>query len=169
MFLKKLFNKGNDDKKREETLFAPLTGRIVLLEDVPDPVFSQKMMGDGIAIDPTDGTVVSPVNGQIVQFFPTKHAIGILSETGTEILIHVGLETVSMNGEGFEGLVNVGDNVTVGTPLLNFNLQLVREKAKSTITPVILTNGEHVASFEKYDVLDAIQANTELASISVKE
>jgi len=95
------------------------------LEEVPDPVFAQKMMGDGIAIEPTEGTVVSPVNGEIVQFFPTKHAIGIKSETGVEVLIHVGLETVGMKGEGFEGLVEVGDKVKVGTPLLTFDIDQI--------------------------------------------
>lgn len=97
--------------EKEETVIAPLTGKIVNIEEVPDPTFAQKMMGDGIAIEPTEGVVVSPVDGEIVQFFHTKHAIGIQSEAGAEILIHVGLETVSMNGEGFEGHVNVGDKV----------------------------------------------------------
>ena len=89
---KKLFGLGS--KTNEETIVAPLTGAVKNIEEVPDPVFAGRMMGDGVAIDPTEGVVVSPVDGEIVQLFHTKHAIGIKAKNGTEILIHVGLETV---------------------------------------------------------------------------
>ncbi|MGD6834750.1 PTS sugar transporter subunit IIA [Sutcliffiella halmapala] len=166
-FLKKLF--GKNEVKTAEVLVAPITGKVLPLEEVPDPVFAQKMMGDGIAIEPTEGTVVSPVNGEIVQFFPTKHAIGIKSETGVEVLIHVGLETVGMKGEGFEGLVNVGDKVTVGTPLLNFDIELIKEKAKSIVTPIILTNGDILEKVQKHDVQDAFKGATALVDWKVKD
>lgn len=143
----KLF--GLKEKKREEVLTAPLTGKVVNMEEVPDPVFSQRMMGDGVAIIPTQGKVVSPANGEIIQFFPTKHAIGLRSETGLEILIHVGLDTVNMNGEGFEGHVQVGDKVKAGDLLITCDLDLIKEKAKSIITPIVITNGEVVKSMEK--------------------
>lgn len=165
-FLKKLF--GKNEVKTAEVLVAPITGKVIPLEEVPDPVFAQKMMGDGIAIEPTEGTVVSPVNGEIVQFFPTKHAIGIKSETGVEILIHVGLETVGMNGEGFEALVKVGDKVTVGTPLLTFDIELIKEKAKSIVTPIILTNGDILEKVQKHDVQDAFKGATALMDWKVK-
>lgn len=142
----KLF--GLKEKKREEVLVAPLTGNVVNMEEVPDPVFSERMMGDGLAIVPTEGKVVSPVNGEIIQFFPTKHAIGLKSEAGVEILIHVGLETVNMKGEGFEGHVQVGDKVKAGDLLISFDLNLIGEKAKSTITPIVITNGEAVEGME---------------------
>ncbi|WP_134699405.1 PTS glucose transporter subunit IIA [Ammoniphilus sp. YIM 78166] len=144
---KKLF--GLKEKKRVEVLVAPLSGKVMNLEEVPDPVFSQLMMGDGLAIVPTEGKVVSPVDGEIVQFFPTKHAIGLLSDVGVEILIHVGLETVHLKGEGFEGHVEVGDQVKAGDLLLSFDLDLIKEKAKSTITPIVITNGDVVESLEK--------------------
>ncbi|QFT91019.1 Glucose-specific phosphotransferase enzyme IIA component [Bacillus sp. THAF10] len=165
-FFKKLF--GKEEVKTEETLVAPITGKIVPLEEVPDPVFAQKMMGDGIAIEPTEGTVVSPVKGEIIQFFPTKHAIGIKSETGVEVLIHVGLETVSMKGEGFEGLVEVGDKVEVGTPLLTFDIALIKEKAKSIVTPVILTNGDVMESVTKHAGESAVKGETTLIDWKVK-
>jgi sugar PTS system EIIA component len=168
--VKNLFDKlfGRKEIKKEEVLLAPLTGKIVSIEDVPDPTFSQKMMGDGIAIDPTEGMVVSPVNGEIVQFFHTKHAIGIQSETGAEILIHVGLETVSMNGEGFEGYVNVGDKVKAGDKLLSFDLDLIKEKAASTITPIVITNSDAVDSIDKRAGTDAVQGETSLLQIKMK-
>lgn len=165
-FLKKLF--GKNEGKTEEVLVAPITGKVIPLEEVPDPVFAQKMMGDGLAIEPTEGTVVSPVNGEIVQFFPTKHAIGIKSETGVEILIHVGLETVAMKGEGFEALVEVGNKVTVGTPLLTFDIELIKEKAKSIVTPVIITNGDVLETVTKHDVTDAFKGATALVDWKIK-
>ncbi|MDX5473922.1 MAG: glucose-specific PTS transporter subunit IIBC [Bacillaceae bacterium] len=126
----------------EEGFIAPIKGDIVPLEDVPDEVFSSKMMGDGFAIDPTEGLVVSPVDGEIVNFFPTKHAIGIQSTSGHEILIHVGIDTVNLKGKGFEGLVSQGDKVEKGQPLLKFDLQYIRQNAPTAITPIIFTNLE---------------------------
>lgn len=137
-----MFKKLFGNKETELSVTAPLTGKKVALEEVPDPVFSQKMMGEGIAVDPTEGMVVSPVEGTIVQVFPTKHAVGLETKSGVEVLIHIGLETVAMNGEGFEAFVAQGDKVKVGDQLISFDLELVREKAKSTITPIIITNSD---------------------------
>ncbi|MBY6037483.1 PTS glucose transporter subunit IIA [Fictibacillus nanhaiensis] len=165
-----MFNKlfGKKEVQKEETLVAPLTGKIVSIEEVPDPTFAEKMMGDGIAIEPTEGVVVSPVNGEIVQFFHTKHAIGIQSESGAEILIHVGLETVSMDGEGFEGFVKVGDKVKAGDKLLSFDLDLIKEKAASTITPIVITNGEALESMDKRAASEATKGETSLLQIKMK-
>ena len=142
MMLKSLF--GKKDKMTEEALFAPLSGKLLSLEDVPDPVFSQKLMGNGIAIEPTEGVIVAPIDGQIVQVFHTKHAIGLRSQSGIEILIHIGLETVTMNGDGFEVHVKEGQKVKVGEPLITADLTLIKEKAASTITPIIITNSDKV-------------------------
>lgn len=110
------------------------------LDEVPDPVFSGRMMGEGVAIIPKDGTICAPVHGQVIQIAPTKHAIGIAAQDGTEILIHVGLETVSLKGEGFKVQVSKGDVVSVGQPLLTYDLEYIRAHAKSTITPIVVTN-----------------------------
>ncbi|PLT34963.1 PTS glucose transporter subunit IIA [Bacillus sp. V5-8f] len=142
---KKLFGK----KAEEEVITAPITGKLVQLEDVPDPVFSEKMMGDGLAIEPAEGVVVAPVNARVLQVFPTKHAVGLETNNGIEILIHIGLETVTLNGEGFESFVKEGDKVKQGDKLISFDLDIIREKAKSTVTPIILTNGEKAESFKK--------------------
>ncbi|AMX84998.1 PTS glucose transporter subunit IIA [Geobacillus subterraneus] len=153
---------------KEETIVAPLSGTIVPLEDVPDPVFAQKMMGDGIAIDPTDGDVVAPVDGEIIQLFPTKHAIGLRSEAGVELLIHVGIDTVSMNGEGFTAYVKAGDRVKRGERLLSVDLSLVRDKAKSAVTPIIITNGDALAYLEKKAEASATKGETILLHVQTK-
>ena len=128
-------------KARESEVFAaPLKGEIKPITEVPDQVFAGKMMGDGFAIVPVEGTVVSPVNGKIVNLFPTKHAIGILSDTGREILIHVGIDTVNLKGQGFETLVSEDDIIEQGQPLLKVDLNYIKEHATSTITPIVFTN-----------------------------
>ncbi|MFB9762015.1 glucose-specific PTS transporter subunit IIBC [Ectobacillus funiculus] len=125
---------------KEEVIVAPIEGKLVPITEVPDQVFAGKMMGDGFAIEPAEGTVVSPVNGEIINAFPTKHAIGILSEGGKEILIHFGIDTVKLNGEGFELLVSQGDKVKQGQPLLKVDLDFVKANAPSVTTPVVFTN-----------------------------
>ncbi|PAV31608.1 PTS glucose transporter subunit IICBA [Virgibacillus profundi] len=124
----------------DKKIFSPIKGKLVPITEVPDEVFAGKMMGDGFAIIPEEGLITSPVNGKIINVFPTKHALGIQSEGGREILIHVGIDTVNLKGEGFETLINEGDNVEVGQPLLKADLDYIGEHAKSTITPVVFTN-----------------------------
>ncbi|MEC5272727.1 PTS glucose transporter subunit IIA [Caldifermentibacillus hisashii] len=154
---KKFFSKNTTIPKTIE-LKAYASGTIVKLEDVPDPVFSEKMMGDGIAIEPIEGKIVSPVDGEIIQVFPTKHAIGIKTNNGVEILIHIGLETVAMNGEGFNAHVSQGEKVKVGDVLVTFDLELVKEKAKSTIIPIIITNTDKMEKIEKPILSGKVQA-----------
>src|SRR5699024_6148163 len=133
-------------KSDPEAIIAPLNGKTILLEDVQDPTFSEKMIGDGIAIVPRDANIVSPVVGEVILQCSTKHAIGVKTKAGVELLIHVGLDTVNMDGEGFEIHVKQGDQVNIGDPLLTFNLDLVKRKAASHITPVIVTNGDILSS-----------------------
>lgn len=135
---KKLFKKSKG--KNNLNIYAPMDGKVVSLSDVPDPVFSEKMMGEGIAIVPSTEKVLSPVNGKIVQIPESKHAVGIKAEDGSEILIHVGLETVSLKGEGFSSNVSVGDEVSVGDPLLTFDLAYITEHADDIVTPIVITN-----------------------------
>lgn len=156
---KKLFGKA----PTEDNVLAPITGELVSITEVPDPTFSQKMMGDGVAIKPTDGKVVSPVNGKIVNLFPTKHAVGIESESGVEYLIHIGLETVSLNGEGFEAHVKQGDKVSAGDLLITVDLDIVSEKAESTITPIVITND--VSSMEVIDPQQVSHGQTTIMTV----
>ncbi|WP_010651776.1 PTS system trehalose-specific EIIBC component [Oceanobacillus massiliensis] len=133
----------------KEIILAPISGKVTPLENVADPTFSGKMMGDGLAIEPTDGEVISPVDGEVTLTFPTKHAIGLKAKSGIEVLIHIGLETVNMDGEGFEVHVKQGEQVKVGDPLVTFDLQLIKERASSHITPIIITNGDIVNAITK--------------------
>ncbi|CRK85424.1 glucose-specific PTS transporter subunit IIBC [Neobacillus massiliamazoniensis] len=128
------------EQKDDDVFVSPLNGEIVPITEVPDPVFAGKMMGDGFAIVPAEGLVVSPVDGKIVNLFPTKHAIGILSDNGREILIHVGIDTVNLKGQCFETLVSENDRIVKGQPLLKFDVAYIKEHAKSTITPIVFTN-----------------------------
>jgi len=137
---KNLFKKTK--KVTEEVVYAPVNGEIVDITDASDPTFAEKLLGDGIAIEPSDGEFVSPVNGEIINIFPTKHAIGILSEAGVEYLIHIGIDTVSLDGEGFTAHIKQGDKVKVGDPLVSVDLGFVASKAK-TITPMVITNEVH--------------------------
>ncbi|UVI90233.1 glucose-specific PTS transporter subunit IIBC [Staphylococcus aureus] len=120
---------------------APLTGEVTPLSEVPDQVFSEKMMGDGIAIKPSQGEVRAPFNGKVQMIFPTKHAIGLVSDSGLELLIHIGLDTVKLNGEGFTLHVEEGQEVKQGDLLISFDLDYIRNNAKSDITPIIVTQG----------------------------
>ena len=127
-----------------ETIYAPLKGRTVPLDEVPDQVFSDKLMGDGLAIYPDNGEVVAPFDGTVELVFPTKHAIGLKSESGVEVLIHFGLETVGLQGEGFTVHVDSGDTIVKGQSLMTVDLDYIKTHAKSDITPIIVTNsGEH--------------------------
>lgn len=123
----------------------PLVGRVIPLSEVPDPVFSGKMMGDGFAIDPTvtaDAVVRAPFSGEVATLFPTGHAIGLRADNGLEILVHVGIDTVRLNGQGFTRLVAQGDRVTAGQPLLRVDLAGIRDRVPSLVTPVVFTNLE---------------------------
>lgn len=134
---KKLFKK--TEKVTEEDVFSPVNGKVVDLSVTPDPTFADKLLGDGVAIEPSDGKFVAPVNGKIVNLFPTKHAIGIESEAGIEYLIHIGIDTVTLDGKGFSAHVKQGDQVKIGDPLVTVDLEYVAHHAK-TITPFVITN-----------------------------
>ena len=128
----------NESKKVPEVILAPLTGKAVPLSEVPDPVFSDKVLGDGVAIIPADGKIVSPVDGEISTVAETGHAYGFTSEDGQEILVHVGLETVSLNGECFKVYGKAGDKVKKGNLVAEVDLGYLKEKEINPITPVLL-------------------------------
>ncbi|MGJ9385340.1 PTS sugar transporter subunit IIA [Salipaludibacillus sp. CF4.18] len=164
--LKKLFGKKESVVER---ITAPINGKVVDITEVPDPVFSQKMMGEGIAVEPSDGNVVSPVDGEVVQVFPTKHAVGLKTKSGLELLIHIGLDTVNLDGEGFEAFVKAGDKVKRGDKLVSFDLEIIKEKATSTISPLIITNmDEVVENVEKEFTENAKTSETEVLIVTVK-
>ncbi|MBM7542096.1 PTS sugar transporter subunit IIA [Amphibacillus cookii] len=157
---KKLF--GKEEKVDKEVLVSPITGEAVDITEVPDPTFSEKMMGDGLAFKPTDGKIVAPISGEIVNLFPTLHAVGIKSKAGVEYLIHIGLDTVMLDGEGFTAHIQQGDKVNAGDPLITVDLDFVQEKAK-TITPLVITSD--VASVDKNINQTVVKGETEVLTV----
>lgn len=124
----------------KEIVASPMKGEVIKLTEVADAAFNSEALGRGVAIRPTEGIVYAPVNGTIETLFPTKHAIGIKSDDGAEILIHVGLDTVNLNGEGFEAFVQQGDRVQAGQKLVTFDQDLIHKAGYSTDTPIVITN-----------------------------
>ena len=136
-------------KNKTIELVSPITGNILPMEEVPDKVFSDKMMGDGLAIEPSEGKILSPVDGTIVTIFPTNHAIGLESKEGLEILIHIGLDTVELQGEGFNRIIEEGQKVKKGDLLMEFDIEKIQVAGKSTITPIVITNMDKIQKIEK--------------------
>ncbi|WP_313448220.1 PTS glucose transporter subunit IIA [Pseudescherichia sp.] len=134
----------SDDKKDTGTIeiIAPLSGEIVNIEDVPDVVFAEKIVGDGIAIKPTG-------NKMIGKIFETNHAFSIESDSGIELFVHFGIDTVELKGEGFKRIAEEGQRVKVGDPVIEFDLPLLEEKAKSTLTPVVISNMDEIKELNK--------------------
>lgn len=142
---------------KQEIIASPLIGKVVKLEDVPDQVFASGAMGKGIAIDPTEGILLSPAKAEVTLVFPTKHAIGLRTENGAELLIHIGMDTVSLEGKGFQSFVEVGDQVEAGQKLLEFDLQQMKAADLPAISPIIVTN---TADYEDILVTQEDQLNS---------
>lgn len=158
----KLFKKTDDICK----LFAPVNGKTIALENVPDKVFASKMMGDGMGFEYEGNTIYAPCDGKITLVANTLHAVGITSENGAEILIHIGLDTVSLNGKGFKKLINQGDKVKKGTPLIEIDRQFMKEQNINLITPMVVTNA---ANYEINVIDEGKDVTTEEEVISCKK
>ncbi|MFF9669217.1 glucose-specific PTS transporter subunit IIBC [Staphylococcus saprophyticus] len=130
------------ERASEVNIYAPGNGQVIPLSEVPDQVFAQKMMGDGVGFIPADGKIVAPFDGTVKTIFPTKHAIGLESDQALELLIHIGIDTVKLNGEGFESFVETDDRVHKGQVLMQIDLDYITTHAPSTVTPLIITNLE---------------------------
>jgi PTS system beta-glucosides-specific IIC component len=130
----------NVNKNRIQSVASPLRGKVIPLTDVKDAAFSSEALGKGIAIEPTEGKAVSPVNGVVTTLSRTKHAIGITSDEGVEVLIHIGMDTVKLDGEYFTAHVKQGDTVKAGDVLVEFDIARIKEAGFEITTPVIITN-----------------------------
>ncbi|MBU5593244.1 PTS glucose transporter subunit IIA [Clostridium sp. MSJ-4] len=130
--------------KKSYELLAPVTGKAIDLSQVPDEVFAQKMAGDGVAIDSTGDTFVAPADGNLTMIFKTNHAFAMTLDNGAEVLVHIGLDTVELQGEGFERLATEGSDVKAGTPIVRVNRDFIKEKGYSLITPILLTNPDAI-------------------------
>jgi phosphoenolpyruvate-protein phosphotransferase len=133
---------------RTLTLKAPLSGYLVPIERVPDPVFSQKMVGDGIALDPVSQSLVAPCDGEVVMLHPANHALTLAIADGIELLMHIGLDTINLKGKGFTSRVKNGDKVKAGDPLIDFDADFIATHAKSLLTMIVVTNPDRVESFK---------------------
>ncbi|GAA5416129.1 PTS system beta-glucoside-specific EIIBCA component [Paraliobacillus ryukyuensis] len=143
----------------EGKVISPIKGEIVPLADVGDPVFAQGAMGDGIAIRPAEGEVLSPVDGTVETLFPSKHAIGLKTNDGLEVLVHIGLDTVNLEGKHFETHITQGDKVSIGQPLISVDIDQVKEAGYDIVTPVIITNASDSATMKKTDSKEVVQGD----------
>ena len=150
------------DSSAPVTITSPLAGEVKELSQATDPVFAQGLMGRGVVIVPSQGELVSPVNGRVTVFFPTKHAIGILSDEGVEILMHIGMDTVKLEGKGFEGYVSQGDKVKVGDKLISFDIDMIKKAGYVTETPVIITNSDRYQVEELEQLPQAVERGSQL-------
>ncbi|RJG49103.1 PTS glucose transporter subunit IIA [Motilimonas pumila] len=146
--LKKMVSDGAPEEGGIE-LCAPLSGEIVPIEDVPDVVFAEKIVGDGIAIKPNGDKMVAPCDGTIGKIFETNHAFSIESDSGLELFVHFGIDTVELKGEGFTRVAQEGQAVKKGDTIIEFDLALLEEKAKSTLTPVVISNMDEIKELHK--------------------
>lgn len=144
-------------KLEKEIVVSPIKGEVLNLSDIEDAAFSSGVLGQGVAIMPSDGKVVAPVNGVVTTLFPSLHAIGILSDEGVEVLIHIGLNTVQLEGRGFEACINQGDRITKGQMILKFDIDVIKEAGYSVVTPIVVTN-----SSQFLDVVQTESKNIEL-------
>ena len=141
-------------------------GQVINIEDVKDPVFSQKMMGDGFAVEPENGKIVSPVAGKVTSIFPTKHALGLVTDNGLEVLVHIGLDTVSLEGKPFDVKVTEGQTVAAGDLLVEANLDAIREAGRETSTVVVFTNADAIKSV-KVEHTGKLAANAPVAEVEL--
>lgn len=129
-------------KRRTTSVTRPAQGRLVTLDEVPDPMFAARSLGDGFAVEPVDGVFASPVDGELIVVAETGHAFGVRADSGAELLVHVGIDTVALGGEGFTVLRAVGDRVAAGDPVVEVDLDVVAPRVPSMLTPVVVTNGD---------------------------
>ena len=149
-----------------EEVYSVADGEVIALEQVKDPVFSQKMMGDGFAVEPANGNIVSPVSGTVSSIFPTKHALGLVTEAGLEVLVHIGLDTVSLEGKPFTVHVAEGQKVAAGDLLVTADLDAIRAAGRETSTVVVFTNAEAIKSV-KLEQTGSLAAKTAVAKVEL--
>jgi PTS system glucose-specific IIA component len=155
------------NKVKTETITAPVTGRLIKIDDVQDDVFSKKMMGDGFAVIPDSNAVFAPIIGKVTTIFPTQHAIGIRTPTGIEVLVHMGLDTVELAGKPFETLVHEGEAVTATTQLVKMDVAQVKQLGKDPTVVIIFTNMDQIAALPEISE-QQIAHGTELGTLTLK-
>ncbi|CAL4318530.1 PTS glucose transporter subunit IIA [Buchnera aphidicola] len=159
-FFSKLFKRN----QKKIDIIAPISGTIIDLEKVPDEVFSKKIVGDGIAINPSGNQLVAPFSGTIGKIFKTLHAFSIKSDDDIELFVHFGIDTVQLKGKGFKNLINKKRKVQVGEPIISLDLLFLKKNAVSTITPIIISNMEKIKKINKFSG-KVIEGKTKIMTI----
>lgn len=157
-------------KKKEKiivTIYSPLNGKVIELKDVPDEAFAQKMVGDGCAIEPDKGVICSPINGQLMSIFPTNHAIIFETTDGLEMIVHFGVDTVKLEGKGFQKLREPG-SIKVGNEIVKYNLDEIKDNVISTKTPIIINNMEKVEKIEVLSLGKIVKVGEPIMKIVLK-
>jgi PTS system IIA component, Glc family (TC 4.A.1) len=150
-----------DFLKRNFKLVAPVSGKVIDLAEVPDEIFADKMVGDGIAIDSVDDTVVAPADGEVNLIFKTNHAFAMMLDNEVEILVHIGLDTITLGGEGFKRLVEEGQKVKAGEPILKVDRNFIKSRSCSLVTPVIITNHD-IVNFTSMNIGNEVKAGEDI-------
>ena len=167
-FFKKLFNKSqNNIETPNNVLLAVADGEAIPLSQVPDQVFSQELAGKGAAIMVKGDTIVAPATGELSLVFKTKHAFAITLDNGVELLVHIGIDTVELNGEGFEQLVDQGTKVKAGTPIIKIDREFILSKGLSLATPVLITNVDSVKSITPVESGNVVAGETPVVTFEV--
>ncbi|AVQ17138.1 glucose-specific phosphotransferase enzyme IIA component [Fusobacterium gonidiaformans 3-1-5R] len=164
-----LFNNlfGKKEEKKVVTIYAPVNGTVIDLAEIPDPAFAEKMVGDGCGMEPKEGAICSPVNGEIANIFDTRHAVSFDSEDGLEMIVHFGIDTVKLKGEGFKALRGEGET-KVGDAIVEYDLAYIAANAPSTRTPVIINNMEEVEKIEVIALGKEVKAGDPIMKVTLK-
>lgn len=147
-------------KNKDNNLYAPVTGEMIAIENVPDQMFAEKMMGDGVGFKFDGNTVYSPCDGEITMIANTLHAVGIKAANGAEILIHIGLDTVQLNGQGFKVITKAGSKVKKGTPIIEVDQEFMKKNNINLTTPMVITNSDEFSYDIKMDSSNVVSGDT---------
>lgn len=168
-FIKKMFKSESTDSSVKDTLkfVAPVSGQAIPLSEVPDQVFAEKLAGDGLGILAEGDLVVAPADGELTLVFKTKHAFAMTLANGIELLVHIGIDTVSLNGEGFEQLAEQGAQIKAGTPIIKIDRDFIKSKGLSLATPVLITNVDITKSISAVENGNVIAGETTVINFEV--
>ena len=153
----RFLDKSKEGKEDEKVVFSPLAGEVVPLESVSDPVFAEKTMGDGVAIIPSEGKLYAPISGVVQALFPTGHAIAITGDNGISVMLHIGIDTVEMEGKGFTAHVSQEDRVEKGQLLITFDIDTIKAEGYETTTMIVLPEGEDLGNLNKTELKEIAQ------------
>lgn len=168
-FLNKIFGKKNKEEKREKiTIYSPLDGKCIKIGEVPDETFAKQLLGNGIAVEPSNkGIIKAPIDGKIIQLFETNHAFVIETQEGVNVLVHFGLNTVNLKGNGFERIAKEGDDVKVGDIILKYDYDCLKNSVDCLVSPVVILDSEEYTKIKIFENDDLISGETKIIEIEL--